>query len=316
MVEGFRGADVAALRAQAAALHQAAEALVACAARVGAGLQALTWQGQDAERARQGWRQEHVPVLLRCVEALDEATLRLLDDADEQEAVSAAAGSGPATAAAGGAGGPGGTGGPDAAALRQAVDRTHAVVADFLDRYDPVATATGAAAVAHAAARWDLSGASYRTLDQAFGIVSEAHVGPAVGRVTGALGTAGVLTDAYGAYRSHTGGDLHGAVDNGVSAVLGAVGHVPGLNLAGFALGVSWDVGTWAGTQVDEAMAGTRFGDRFASRMDATFDAVGFAGVLATPAALGQTAVEEVALQARDLWRGLGGHGTLDAPRR
>ena len=52
MTDAFHGADVAALRTQAVALHDAAQTLVTCAQRTGRGLDALTWAGRDADRAR------------------------------------------------------------------------------------------------------------------------------------------------------------------------------------------------------------------------------------------------------------------------
>jgi hypothetical protein len=335
MTDAFHGADVAALRTQAVALHDAAQTLVTCAQRTGRGLDALTWAGRDADRARTAWQTEQVPALVRTAHALGEAALRLLDEADAQESASAATGTaGPGGGAVPTSGtGPGaavpapvaaGTGaaaspGTSWAAVRAQVDRAHDVVSDALGRLGTVTTAADAAAVAAALGRWDnvTLGSSYRVLDQAVGIMQDAHIGPAVGGVLQGAAALGVASDAYGAYRAHGAGDLHGTVDNAVSAVLGAGSFVPGWGLGSAALGASWQVGTAVGTAANDAMQGTDFHARFTDRMDAAFDLGGAWGMLNTPGALIVTGAEEVGLRARDLWDGLTGpaDGTLDGRR-
>lgn len=335
MTDAFHGADVAALRTQAVALHDAAQTLVTCAQRTGRGLDALTWAGRDADRARTAWQTEQVPALVRTAHALGEAALRLLDEADAQESASAATGTaGPGGGAVPTPGtGPGaavpapvaaGTGaaaspGTSWADVRAQVDRAHDVVSDALGRLGTVTTAADAAAVAAALGRWDnvTLGSSYRVLDQAVGIMQDAHIGPAVGGVLQGAAALGVASDAYGAYRAHGAGDLHGTVDNAVSAVLGAGSFVPGWGLGSAALGASWQVGTAVGTAANDAMQGTDFHARFTDRMDAAFDLGGAWGMLNTPGALIVTGAEEVGLRARDLWDGLTGpaDGTLDGRR-
>ncbi|MBO9567611.1 MAG: hypothetical protein J7503_02205 [Cellulomonas iranensis] len=335
MTDAFHGADVAALRTQAVALHDAAQTLVTCAQRTGRGLDALTWAGRDADRARTAWQTEQVPALLRTAHALGEAALRLLDEADAQESASAATGTaGPGGGAVPTSGtGPGaavpapvaaGTGaaaspGTSWADVRAQVDRAHDVVSDALGRLGTVTTAADAAAVAAALGRWDnvTLGSSYRVLDQAVGIMQDAHIGPAVGGVLQGAAALGVASDAYGAYRAHGAGDLHGTVDNAVSAVLGAGSFVPGWGLGSAALGASWQVGTAVGTAANDAMQGTDFHARFTDRMDAAFDLGGAWGMLNTPGALIVTGAEEVGLRARALWDGLTGpaDGTLDGRR-
>lgn len=335
MTDAFHGADVAALRTQAVALHDAAQTLVTCAQRTGRGLDALTWAGRDADRARTAWQTEQVPALVRTAHALGEAALRLLDEADAQESASAATGTaGPGGGAVPTSGtGPGaavpapvaaGTGaaaspGTSWADVRAQVDRAHDVVSDALGRLGTVTTAADAAAVAAALGRWDnvTLGSSYRVLDQAVGIMQDAHIGPAVGGVLQGAAALGVASDAYGAYRAHGAGDLHGTVDNAVSAVLGAGSFVPGWGLGSAALGASWQVGTAVGTAANDAMQGTDFHARFTDRMDAAFDLGGAWGMLNTPGALIVTGAEEVGLRARDLWDGLTGpaDGTLDGRR-
>lgn len=322
MSDAFHGADVAALRTQAVALHEAAQLLVTCARRTGQGLETLTWHGRDADRARAAWQTEHVPALLTSAERLTDAALRLLDEADQQETASAAGGAGSSPAAAAGAAGATATappGGGTWADLRARVDGAHDVVSDALGRLGHVTTVADGAAMAAAVGRWGNvdAAASYRVLDQAFGIMQDAQIGPAVGGVLQGAAALGVASDAYGAWRAHGEGDLHGTVDNGVSAVLGAGGFVPGLGLGSAALGVSWQAGTYVGTAANEAMQGTDFHARFSDRMDAAFDLGGAWGMLNTPGALIVTGAEEVGLRARDLWDGLTGpaDGTLD-PRR
>src|SRR5690606_27555696 len=122
------------------------------------------------------------------------------------------------------------------------------------------------------------------------GIMQDAHIGPAVGGALHVAAAVGVASDTYGAFRAHAEGDLHGTVDNAVSAVLGAGSFVPGLGLGSAALGASWDAGTWAGTQMNDAMQGTDFHARFTERMAPAFELGGAAGVLNTPGALAVTA--------------------------
>ncbi|UZN04540.1 hypothetical protein [Cellulomonas sp. S1-8] len=301
MTQAFHGADPGALRAQALSLHEAAQTLTTCAQRTGAALDALAWQGADAARTRDAWRTGHARTLLTCAVAMQEAARRLLDEADTQEAASGGAG----TAGAG-----------DSAiawdGVRAFLDRAHDVTSTALDRIGAVATTADAHLLAQAAGRWEnvASGASLRTLDHGLSVMQEAHIGPAVGGVLQGAAALGVASDAYGAYRAHGAGDLHGTVDGGVSAVLGAGGFVPGLAVASTALGVSWDAGTAIGTAANDAMQGTDFHDRFTERMDAAFDVGGAWGVLNTPGALLVTGAEEVALQARDVLAG--GAGTDD----
>ncbi|GIG40090.1 hypothetical protein [Cellulomonas phragmiteti] len=313
MTDALHGADTTALRRQAAALHEAAGELTACARRTGEALETLRWHGQDAVRARDEWATLHARVLLVCAQRMQEAALRLLDEADGQEAASAA-GTG-----AGAAPGPVSGTASSTDGLRAAIDRAHDVVGQALGHLGHVTTVTDVGAVAAAAARWGniTTATPYRVLDQAFGIMQDAQIGPAVGGVLQGAAAVGVVSDAYGAYRAYGEGDLHGMVDNGVSAVLGAGGFVPGLGLGSAALGVSWSAGTWAGTEINEAMQGTDFHARFTERMQPAFELGGAAGVLNTPGALLVTAGEEVGIQAQSLWRALTGpgDGTLD-PRR
>lgn len=309
---GLHGADTDALRAQAAALHDAAQTLTGCAQRTGQALDALAWHGADAGRTREQWRTHHARSLLTSAVAMQDAARRLLDEADAQDRASGATGATPPPPAAGA---PARTW----ADVRAAVDRAHDVADRALTQVGWVGAGADAAAVAGAAARWTnvTAGAPYRVLDQAFGVMQDAQIGPAVGGVLQGAAALGVASDAYGAYRAHTTGDLHGTVDNAVGAVLGAGSFVPGLGLASSALGASWDVGTAVGTAANEAMQGTAFGDRFAARMEPAFELGGAWGVLNTPGALLVTAGEEVGRAAGDLWGGVTGtgSGTVDPPR-
>lgn len=304
MTTTVHGADTDALRAQATGLHDAAETLTACAQRTGQSLDAVAWRGADADRTRDEWRTVHARSLLASSVAMQDAARRLLDEADAQDRASGVTGAAASSAWA---------------ELRTAVDRGHDVADRLLTQVGWVANGADAAAVAGAAARWTnvTADASYRVLDQAHGAMQAAQIGPVVGGVLQGAAALGVASDAYGAYRAHTTGDLHGTVDNAVGAVLGAGGFVPGYGLASAALGASWDVGTAVGTAANDAMQGTAFGDRFSARMDGAFEVGGAWGMLNTPGALLVTAGEEVGLAARGLWDGVTGTstGTVDPPR-
>ena len=293
MTTGLHGADTDALRAQTVALHDAAEALTACAQRTGQTLDAVAWRGADADRTRDEWHTQHARSLLTCSAAMNEAARRLLDEADAQDRASGVAG---ATSAAPATDSSGRTW----AELRTSIDRGHDVAKEALGLLGLATLAADGAAMVGATWRWtNVTGtAPYRVLDQAFGIVQDAQIGPAVGGVLKGAAALGVASNAYGVYRSHTEGDLHGTVDNAVGAVLGAGSFIPGYGLASSALGASWTAGTTVGTYLNTEMQGTEFGDRFAARMDTAFEVGGAWGMLNTPGALIVTAGEEVGLAA------------------
>lgn len=298
MTTQVHGADTDALRAQAVALHDAAETLTACAQRTGQTLDAIAWRGADADRTREQWRTEHARSLLASSAAMNDAAGRLLDEAEAQDRASGVAGTAPA--------------GQTWADVRAAVDRGHDVAVELLGRVGLVSAVADGVAMAGAAQRWTnvTTGAPYRVLDQAFGIVQNAQIGPVVGGALKGAAALGVASNVYGVYRAHTTGDLHGTVDNAVGAVFGAGSFVPGLGLASTALGASWQAGTAVGTAASTAMQGTAFGDRFAARMDTAFELGGAWGMLNTPGALLVTAGEEAGLAAQGLWDGVTGKGT------
>ncbi|MGY4643834.1 hypothetical protein [Cellulomonas sp. URHB0016] len=321
MSTGLHGADTDALRTQAVALHDAAQTLTACAQRTGRDLDAVVWRGADADRTREQWRTEHARSLLTCAVSLEGAARRLLDEAAEQDhgsGVSGGSGSA-ATTGASGAAPTTGAAGRTWKEVRADVDLAHDIADTALKWIGRATNATDAVLMAGAASRWTniTREASYRVLDRAHGIMQGAHIGPAVGGVLQGAAALGVASNVYGVYRAHTTGDLHGTVNNAVSAVLGAGGFVPGLGLASTALGASWDVGTAAGTTMNDAMQGTAFGDRFSARMDGAFEVGGAWGMLNTPGALLVTAGEEVGLAAQGLWDGVtrSGSGTVGPPQ-
>ena len=309
MTTGLHGADTDALRAQTVALHDAAEALTACAQRTGQTLDAVAWHGADADRTRDEWHTQHARSLLTCSAAMNEAARRLLDEADAQDRASGVAGATPARTAP-----PVGRGPSSARRSTSGTTSPRRLSSCWDWRPSP---RTGSAMVG-ASWRWTnvTAATPYRVLDQAFGIVQDAQIGPAVGGVLKGAAVLGVASNAYGVYRSHTEGDLHGTVDNAVGAVLGAGSFVPGYGLASSALGASWQAGTTVGTYLNTEMQGTEFGDRFATRMDTAFEVGGAWGMLNTPGALIVTAGEEVGLAARGLWDGVTGTstGTVDPP--
>lgn len=294
------GADPAALRAQALALHDAAQELDACARRTGAALDALAWHGVDAERTRAEWPSQHARALLGCAVQMQEAARRLLDDADQQETASSSAGTLWQT-------------------VRASLDRAHDASKDALDHLGTVATATDLGLLGLAARRWEnvAHAVTAAPLDRGLTAMQGAHIGPVVGGALQGVAALGVASDAYGAYRAHEQGNLHGTVDGTVSAVIGAGAVVPGGAIPSLALGIAWDAGTAVGTLGNEAMQGTAFHDRFTERMDAAFEVGGAWGMLNTPGALIVTGAEEVALRSGELLDGLTGtdDGTDEARR-
>lgn len=310
MSDAFHGADVAALRQQAVSLYDGAQVLVTCVQRTTAALDALAWHGQDAERVRAEWRAQHAPALLRVAEALNGAAMHLLEEAERQEAASAATGA----AAAAPAPPPGGGTWAD---LKQTVATGWSALTTVAEKVGDGQKVALSAAMASARVRWDNVGSSYRTLNQATNIMTEAQIGPALGRVFTAATVVSTVDNAAQAYEGHRSGNLYVTVDKGVSAVLGAASLAPPLTVGAAALSASWGVGTDAGEAIYEGMQGTAFGDRFTQRMDAAFDVAGPAGMIATPGALIVTSVEEVGIQAHDAWERFTGpaDGTLDASR-
>lgn len=295
----FHGADTDALRAQALALHDAAQVLDACARRTGAALDALAWHGVDAERTRAEWPSQHARTLLGCAVDMQDAARRLLDEADRQDDASSA--------------------GTVWETVRASLDRAHDASKDALDDLGTVATATDLGLLSLAARRWENVGRAVTAapLDQGLTAMQGAHIGPVLGGAMQGAAALGVASDAYGAYRAHETGDLHGTVDGTVGAVIGAGAFVPGGAIPSLALGIAWDAGTAVGELGNEVMQGTDFHDRFTERMDTAFDVGGAWGMLNTPGALIVTGAEEVALRAGEVWDGLTGtdDGTVDGRR-
>ena len=310
MSDAFHGADVAALRQQAVSLYGATEAIITCVQRTTAALDALAWRGQDAERRRDEWRTQHAPTVLRVAEALNGAALHLLEEAERQETASAATGTTGAAPAAPPGGGTWGQLKDKVAAGWGALTTVAGAVGDGQK------VAISAAMVA-ADLRWDNVMSSTRTLNQATNIMTGAHIGPALGGAFTAATVVSTVDSAAKAATSYRSGDLYGAVDNGVTAVLNGASLSPALTVPAAALNASWDVGTDIGEAINRGMEGTAFGERFTQRMDASFDVAGAWGMVATPGALVVTAAEEVAIRAENAWHGLTGtgDGTLDTRR-
>lgn len=105
MSGGFYGADVAALRALAKSVADAAAVLRSSAGEMSHDLQSSPWRGPDAARFRSDWSTVHAARIRTVGEALDRASRVLSGNADEQERTSvdtgAAAGSSAPTTGAG-----------------------------------------------------------------------------------------------------------------------------------------------------------------------------------------------------------------------
>ncbi|MBO1750785.1 hypothetical protein J4G33_03110 [Actinotalea sp. BY-33] len=296
MAGTFLGADPAALRTQALALHRAGDALSSSAHHVSQGLDSLAWHGADATAAREAWRSCFAPILLRCAAALQEGCIRLLDEADHQDGAST--GTAP--------------GGMTWDQVRGTAASAHEVVNAALGRLGDVGTVADLVALHAATSRWSnvTLGAPAAVLNQGLEIMQQAQVGPALRHGLTGVAVLGVGSDALMAHRRHSEGDLTGMVDHGASAILGTVGLAPAYSAHGLLLGASWQVGWTVGSHASEAMDGTSFGDRFTERMEPAFQMGGAWGMLNTPGALMVTGAEEVGLRARDTWRWVTGSGT------
>jgi uncharacterized protein YukE len=89
---GFYGADVAALRALAAAFESSGRTLHETATLLSSSIGAARWPGPDGERFGSDWTRQHRSVLVRAGDALAAGGQALRRNADAQEQTSAAAG--------------------------------------------------------------------------------------------------------------------------------------------------------------------------------------------------------------------------------
>lgn len=265
------GADVPALRQTAQAMCDAAAELIATDVRVSAGLTSLTWNGQDAMRARQAWDSEHGPALYAAARELTHAGEKLLLEAEDQERASAG-GDLPAGPP------PGATG----ASVRSTLATELSSLRRVLDALTPSAETVGRIRDVFSSA---VTGANY--LNNINTVAQHLPLSPLV---SGGIGALGAGLDAATLQTAWREGDLSGVARSAGSLELAALAmRFP---VQGAAAGAAWHVGWEIGEGANRAMAGTRFEENFRDRMDSAFDALGAWGMLATPVGLAYAGVE------------------------
>jgi hypothetical protein len=98
---------------------------------------------------------------------------------------------------------------------------------------------------------------------------------PAVGAALRAAGHAGNVLNVYDAGAGLVKGDAVQATSGIGGLAAGAVG--------GPAVGAAWGAGWFIGTQVNEGIQGTSYGDAFERRNEAAFDTLGAGGMFIVP---------------------------------
>lgn len=267
------GADVEGLRTTARQLADGAQELLAVSVRITGRLVGLEWNGPDASRARVEWESEHVQTLLRASAALNTAAWALADEADAQES---------ASTDAAGAAAPGGQRPAAADDLRTRLQFQR----DILMQLPDVAKLGQALAVSR-----DL-GANLLKFDELWkSLPANSSV---FGQVAGGLlQGAGLGLNVHGVYTGIQEDDAHKVFSNAVPIIAAggvAMGAITASTAA--AITVPAALGGMAGTQINDAMQGTRYGDRVQQRFDAVFDVMGPAGMIMTPAVLAQSGID------------------------
>lgn len=262
------GADVDGLRAASRQLADGAQELLATSVRITGRLVGLQWNGPDASRTRVSWESEYVPTLLRASAALNAAALSLADEADDQAATSGdiAGGTSPAT-------------GDD---LRQRLEFQRDILVQLPD----------AARLGQVLAGSRDLGADLLKFDEAWR--SAAASGSALGQVAGGvLNGLSLGVSAHGVYTGVQEGDAHKVFSNSIPLIT-TVGVATGAITAstGAAITVPAALGGLAGSEINQAMEGTRYGDRVRQRLEASFDVMGPAGMIMAPAALATSALD------------------------
>lgn len=263
------GADIEALRASARELADAAHTLLTCSIRLTARVWDVRWNGPDAARFRVAWEEEYAPQLGLVCRALNQAATEIAEQAADQERASSA------TAAPSSA-----TDDlqarlnfqrdvlttlPDAASLGEVLRVNAAAAAGNLAKLDEV---------------WKIQDAARSAFSQGAGQV---------------LGGLGVLLNAHGLYEGVQSGDYAQVVQSGVPLGVGALGAA-GLIGSGTAAAVTvpFGVGSLIGNEINDAMEGTRYGDKVTENFDAVFDAFGPAGMIFTPVVLAKSALDMI----------------------
>lgn len=263
------GADPEALQRLAEDMLNHAEHTLGVGIRTQNELATLRWSGPDAERARQHWESVELPRIRNVSKALAEAAGVVLEEARQQRQVSeqangAAAPSGTPVSGVPDPSGTGTTAGTSATLLERA--RT---LADALTTGPELAQV---AAVVAAGGR----GALAMTRDQ-YALISSL-IGaskPAVGATLRAAGHVGNVLNVYDAGAGMVRGDAVQATSGIGGLAAGAAG--------GPAVGAAWGAGWFIGTQVNEGIQGTSYGDAFERRNEAAFDTLGAGGMFIVP---------------------------------
>lgn len=306
------GADPDALRATALAFARTADLLELVDLRTHDGLAALTWSGQDANRVRAAWDDEHAVTLHLTAELLRTGALLLLDEADDQDATSSAGsidtiGTADTIGAVGTAHSPApGTAGAEGpttwAGLRERLTglltTAAGTSAHVVRETSTVSTAVDAAALVGLRVRAAQSLGDAGILAR----VADFSVGPVTDRALGVLGVAGTAVGAYDTYVAYQEGDWWRTTDGAVSTGLSVAGMVGG-GLPALGAGVAWTGGAWVGTEIYEGMQGTGYGEHFERRMEGAFDRAGAVGMLWTPVALAQAGLDSAVDAAKDAGR-------------
>ncbi len=273
MTTSLHGADIAALRATAQQMCDAAQELIISDLRVATALASLTWNGQDAMRARQDWDGIYAPAIYTAARALVGAGEQVMAHADDQEQTSAAGGSATAPSA-----------------QTQATGAQLGALSGVLARVTPSEQTMGAIrkAVSLVGTVQDLN-----TL---------AKVVKVPGLIGAALDSASVASDLGQISQSAQDGDYHGALNGSVG--IGAVGLGTVSPAHGAAVGVSWKLGTFIGDAFNAGIEGTRYEQNMQEMFDETFDRMGAFGMVMTPAVLGSAAVLTGVQTVGDWFRG------------
>lgn len=93
-MNGFWGADTEALRSMGSAKVRRAEVLADLESRLASSIESMEWTGEDAETFRADWAGKVRPGLQDCFVELRQEARRLINHADEQDAVSSPDGPG------------------------------------------------------------------------------------------------------------------------------------------------------------------------------------------------------------------------------
>lgn len=252
MTSTVHGADVEQLRRTAQAMCDTAEELTATSLRIYGALFSLTWNGQDAMRARMAWDNEYGPRLLVAARALIEAGQHLLAEAEQQELASAGAG----------AAGQAPTSAPGAvqASVRSTLAQELFSMRALLRMLTP----------------------SEQTIDRARSAISSANglldFNTVITRlkiptvVAGPLTAAGLVNDAATFREARQAGDLDGQLRSGGAVGATTVGLVPGGKVAGVLVGGAWEA-PWLFR--DHVFTGSRWEENFVERNEAIADTIG-----------------------------------------